>query len=113
DIGRFDVAMDDALLMRMLNRLAHRKKELKTLSNAKTMMVAVLCNRNAIHELHDEVWVSPLGYVGIQDVSDIGMVHHGDGLALIIESRDDLAGVHAALNDFQCHAAVDRIGLLC
>ena len=40
------------------------------------------------------------------------MVHQGQRLALGLEPGDDLAGVHAGLDDLEGHLAVDRLDLL-
>ena len=40
------------------------------------------------------------------------MVHEGQGLPFGFEARDDLAGIHAGLDDLQRDLAPDRFGLL-
>ncbi len=40
------------------------------------------------------------------------MVHQRQGLPLGLEAGDDLAGVHAQLDDLQGHAPLDRLALL-
>ena len=40
-----------------------------------------------------------VGGAGVEDLGDVGVVHHGQGLALGLEARDDLLGVHAQLDD--------------
>ena len=40
------------------------------------------------------------------------MVHQGQRLAFGLEAGDDLAGVHAGLDDLEGHLAVNRLGLL-
>ncbi len=39
------------------------------------------------------------------------MVHHRQRLSLGLEARDDLLGVHAQLDDLQCHAPPHRLRL--
>ncbi len=48
----------------------------------------------------------------VEDLGDVGMIHHGQGLALGFEAGDDLVGVHAQLDDLQRHAPADRVLLL-
>jgi hypothetical protein len=43
---------------------------------------------------------------------DVGVVHHRQGLALLLEARDDLLGVHAELDDLERDLALDRLLLL-
>ena len=40
------------------------------------------------------------------------MVHQGQGLALGLEAGEDLAAVHAGLDELQRDRAPDRLGLL-
>jgi hypothetical protein len=40
------------------------------------------------------------------------VVHQRQRLPLGLETCDDLAGIHAGLDDLQGHAAADRLGLL-
>jgi hypothetical protein len=40
------------------------------------------------------------------------MVHHGQRLPFGFEASDDLAAVHARLDDLECDATLDRVLLL-
>ena len=42
-----------------------------------------------------------MGFTGVQDLGDIGVVHDGQRLPLGLEAGDHLTGVHARLEDFQ------------
>src|SRR2546430_2142882 len=42
----------------------------------------------------------------------VNRVHHGQGLPLGLEAGDDLAGIHAGLDDLEGDLALDRVGLL-
>ena len=63
-------------------------------------------------QLHDEVRPARIRLAGVEDLGDVGVVHHGQGLALGLETGDHLAGVHARLDDFECHVAADGLALL-
>ena len=65
-----------------------------------------------LHQFHHEVRPAALGGAGIQHAGDVRMVHQGQRLALGLEAGDDLAGVHARLDDLEGDLAVDRLGLL-
>jgi hypothetical protein len=40
------------------------------------------------------------------------VVHHGQGLPLGLEASDDLAAIHARLDDLESNLALDGLGLL-
>ena len=53
----------------------------------------------------------PGGRTGIEHLRDRGMRHDGQRLALGLEARDDVRGVHPGLDDFQRDLALNRTGL--
>ena len=69
--------------------------------------VAVLGDRDAVDQLHDEEGAAGIGGAGVEDPGDVGVVHQGQGLALGLEPGDDLGGVHARLDDLQRDRAAD------
>ena len=101
--------MDDPLLVRVLHRLADRHEQLQPLARRQLIVVAVLGDRHALDQLHDEVRPAGLGGAGVEDPGDVGVVHQGQGLPLGLEPGDDLARVHARLDDLQRHPAADRL----
>ena len=74
--------------------------------------VAVLRDRHAFDQLHDEVRPAAVGRAGIQHFGDVRMVHHRHGLPLGLEAGDHLPRVHARLDDLERDRALDRLGLL-
>ncbi len=76
------------------------------------LLVAVLRDRNALDQFHHEVGPAAVGGARIEHLGDVGVVHHGQGLALGLETSDHLPGVHARLDDLQRHPPLDRLGLL-
>src|SRR5262249_41770084 len=48
----------------------------------------------------------------VDDAGDIDVVHHGQGLPFGLEAGDDLAAVHARLDDLQRDLALHGLGLL-
>jgi len=61
---------------------------------------------------HDEVGSAELGGAGIEHLRDVGVIHHGQCLALLLEARDHIAGVHAELDDLEGDPAAHRLFLL-
>ena len=87
-------------------------KKLQALWNAELVLVAVLGDGDALHQFHHEVGPAGVGRAGIEDLGDVGMVHHRQRLPLGLEAGDDLPRVHAELDDLERHPAADRLFLL-
>src|SRR5207244_5038611 len=89
DVGRLDVAVNDALLVGVLDRLADRHEQLQPLARRQAVVVAVLGDRYPVDQLHDEVG-PPGAYAtglarnspGIEDKGEVDMVNHRQGLSL-------------------------------
>ena len=75
-------------------------------------VVAILGDRHAAHQLHDEVGAAGLGRAGVEHARDILVVHERQRLPLGLESRDDLVRVHPSLDDLERDPAADRLDLL-
>ena len=54
------------------------------------VLVAVLGDRDAADQLHDEVGPAGVGGPGVEDPGDVGVVHQGQGLPLGLEPGDHL-----------------------
>ena len=111
-VGWFDVAVNDSLLMRVLDGVADVDKQLQPLADGQLVFVTVLRDRNALDQFHRKERPTAVGGAGIQDVGDIGMVHHRQRLPLGLEPCDHLPRVHSRLDDLQRHPPLDRLGLL-
>jgi hypothetical protein len=112
DVGRLDVAVNDALLVGVLDRLADRHKQLQPLARRQAVVVAVPGDRHAVDQLHDEIRPTVFGGPAVEDAGDVDMVHHGQRLPLGLEARDDLAAVHARLDDLERDLALHGLDLL-
>jgi hypothetical protein len=95
DVRRLEVAMDDSLLVRVLDRVADLNEQLQPFSHAHAILVAVVGDLDPIDQLHDEVRSAGFGGSGIEDLCDVGMVHQGQRLALGLEPGDHVPGIHA------------------
>jgi len=107
-----DIAVDDPLLVRVLDRLADRHDQLEPLAGRELVVVAVFRDRHAVDQLHDEVGPPGFGRPGVVNAGDIGVVHHRQRLALGLEPRDDLGAVHPGLDDLERDLAPDGVLLL-
>src|SRR5690242_1011838 len=68
-------------------------------------LMAVLGDRDSVHEFHCEVWPAVFGGTSIEHAGDIGMVHQGQRLPFGFEPDDDLPRIHSWLDDLQRHLA--------
>jgi hypothetical protein len=55
DVRRLDIAVNDALLMRVLDRLADLDEEIEAVLRGELILVAVIGDADAPHQFHDEV----------------------------------------------------------
>ena len=111
-VAWLDVAMNDPLLMGVLDGLADLYEQFQPRLYGQLVLVAILGNWDTANQLHDEIWPARIGRSGIEHSGDIWMVHHRHGLAFGLEAGDNLLGVHPQLDDLQRHAAANRLLLL-
>jgi hypothetical protein len=112
DVRRLDVAMDNALLMGVLDGLAHLDKEIEPLAGGDMRLIAVVRDPNAAHQFHYEVGAARLGGAGIEHLGDVRVIHHRQCLALRFKACDHRFGVHAQLDNLQGDFAPDWLFLL-
>jgi hypothetical protein len=111
-VGGLNVAVDDALVVRVLDRLADRHKQLQPLPRRQLVRVAVARDRHALDQLHDEEGPAVGRRPGVEDPGDVRVVHQGQGLPLRLEARQHLLAVHPRLDQLDSDEALDRLGLL-
>ena len=90
-VGRLEIAVDDALLMRMLDRLADGDEEFEPLARREVVLVAVPGDRHAFDEVHDKVRPARIRWYRHQARGPIfGWSIRASRLPLGLESGDDL-----------------------
>ena len=84
-ILRLDVAMHDAVLMRVLQRLADRRHDRQGLLRRKPAELHRLAQIHSVHEFHDQE-IQPVAFSKLMHGDNIRMVQRGERLRLLHES---------------------------
>ena len=108
-VGRLDVAVDDQVLVRVLDGGADVTKELQARGGVEPVRVAVVDDRLAFDVLHREVRPAVRRAATVEQARDERMLEAGENLPLVAEAADDAVGVHAALEHLDRHALLERI----
>ena len=95
DVLRLDVAVDDALLVGVLQGVADLRHDPQRLLRLQVAVAQQLPQVDAVHVLHDEV-VEAAGLAEIVDGDDVGMAEPGQGAGLAVEALGE-GGVAAGL----------------
>ena len=112
DVRRLDVAVNNALLMRVLDGMADEHEEPQSVGCGQSILIAVVDDRDTAHEFHHEIGPARVGRAGIENPRDVGVVHHGQRLTFGFEPGHHLSAVHAQLDDFERHAPLDGCDLV-
>ena len=112
DVGRLEVAVDDTLLMGVLYGLADLGEEIDAGAQTQAMDIAVVGDGHAVDVFHGEPRAPRLADAGIEDLGDTRVLHQGKCLPLDLEARQDLATVHAWLEQLERDTAAHRFFLL-
>ena len=84
-VAWLEVAVDDPLLVGVLDRLADRDEQLQPGLHREPLLVAVLGERHALDQFHDEERLAGRGEAAVVDAGDVGVVHHRQRLPLGVE----------------------------
>ena len=96
----------------MLNRVANRHEEFEPLTSAQVGLVAILRDRDTLHQFHHEIRTPRLRRTRVENFGDVRVIHHRQRLAFRLEPGDHLLGIHPRLDDFQRHLATNGLALL-
>ena len=108
-VAWLDVAVHDALLMRVLCAKAHLDEQSQTLGQGQAALGAELRDRKPFDELHRKPRPPALGRPGLIDLGDRVMVHSRQRVAFALEALEDRSAVHAELQHLQRHFATQPI----
>ena len=83
DVRGLEVAMDDALLMRVLDGLTNLHEQVESLPCGKILLVAVVGDPKSPNEFHYEVGSAGLRGAAVENLRDVRMVHQSQRLPLV------------------------------
>src|SRR5215207_2372995 len=95
----------------MLDRMAHLEEQREPLPRGHPLAIAILGDRRALDILHHEVWARFGGRAGIEDASDVRVIHHRQRLPLVGKASKHLAGIHTDLHDLKSYEAANGLAL--
>ncbi len=102
DVGRLEVAVDDELLVRVLDRVADPAQQVDALADAEPLRIAPAVDRLAVDVFHDQVRMAVRRRAAIQQARDVRMVEAGEDLPFAFETAHELARIEARAQQFQC-----------
>ena len=112
NVRRLDVAVNDPLLVRVLDGLANLNEKVQALGGGKIFLVAIVRDFDAADQFHDKVGPAGVGRAGLEDFGNVGMIHERQRLPLRFESGDNAPRIHTELDDLEGDAAADGVFLL-
>ena len=108
-VGRLDVAVDDQVLVRVLDGGADLPKEPQPGRSVEPVRVAVVDDRLPLDVLHREVRPAVRRAAAIEEAGDERMLEAGQDLPLVTEPPHDAVGVHPALEHLDRDALLERV----
>ena len=93
--------MNYPFLVSVLDPIADVREQLKTFADREPVPVAVRGERFSSDQLHHEIRPSQVRRAGIEDLRNRGMIHECERLALSLEPRHYLRGVHPRFDHLQ------------
>ena len=101
--------MHHQVLVRISNSRAHALKQLQFFVDCQAALIAVHVYRHALDKLHDEIGRAVVGRPAIDQAGDVGMIEHGQDLALTAKSLKDVIGIQSAADDFDGDELMKRV----
>jgi len=111
-VRRLEIAVNDALLVRVLNGVADVGGERNAVGDGHPVPFAEGRDGLPANVLHHEEGPAVGARAGVEHPRDPGVIHERQGLALGLEPRDGVRGVHADLDDLERDFAANGLDLL-
>ena len=90
DVAGLEVAMNDALVVGVLHRVAHPGQQFEARCRVETATAGVLVQGHPADELHGEERLAVFTHPRFIDLSDTGMLEPGQDLCFVAEALDEL-----------------------
>ena len=88
DVGGLQVAVDNALIVGVLHRVAHPRQETHAGGEVEAVSIGVLVQGQPADELHCEERLAVIGEAGLVDLRDAGVVQSAQDLGLVGEALE-------------------------
>src|SRR2546429_2003797 len=98
--------------MCVLHRLANLQEKLEARNGRERILLTVVGNLCSPDQFHHEKGPAASSRAGVEDMSDIRMIHQRQGLPLSFKAGDDALGVHPRLDHLKGYAPPNRFLLL-
>ena len=108
DVARFEIAVNQAALMRVVYRVADLHHDLQTLTDVQVVRFGIIPRRFAADEFHCEVGLRAKAGVhgtGFVDLSDAGMLQPAERLRFLFKSSYQFVAYQARLDDLESNSA--------
>jgi len=111
-VRRLDVAVDDALVVAVLDRAADVGQQAQPVAGRKLVAIAELFDRLAVDELHREPRPAVGSRAAVEHLGNVVVVHARERFPFLLEPANDFGRVHADLDDLERDFAMHRLFLL-
>src|SRR5262249_54071177 len=107
NIARLHIAMDDVVLVRVLDGGTYNAKHLQPLDGVETVVVTVNVDGQALDIIHNEIRQTVVGRATIEQLGDVGMIEMSENLLLVAEAAKDGICVHTAFHQLDRHLLLE------
>jgi len=103
DVARLQVAMDQQVLVRILDRAADPPKKIQAPVDRQPVQLAVAVDGQAFHQLHDEVWATLRRGAAVVEAGNVGVLQPSEDLPLAEELEAGFRRVQAPAQHLDRH----------
>src|ERR1700722_20394332 len=101
DVGRFQIAMNDRLLMRVQHAIADSYEKFQAIADFELMLIAVGGDRNALYVLHHKIRLAVGSGPSVEDFGDCRVVHDRERLAFRLKALQHGLIVNSGADQFE------------
>ena len=107
DVAGLEVAVDDEVLVGVLDGGADLAQELEALGDAEALRGGVAGDGDAVHVLHHDVGLPRGGDAAVEEGGDVLVGERGEDLAFVAEAADGEVALQAAAQELEGDALVE------